>query len=94
MLSPSHSIDIGFTNSFINNLNNSTIIPLYFTQEQHAHHSHQSLYKPITEEYVDLLDIVERGHLTESVREKLLYPTKKQGFFHSIIAVIKELVEE
>ena len=81
MLSTSHSIDIGFSNSFVNRMNNSTIIPLYFTQEQH---SQQSLYKPITE----------RGHLTESVREQLLYPTKKQGFFHSIIAVIKELVEE
>jgi len=91
MLSPSHSIDIGFSNSFVNRMNHSTIIPLYFTPEQHLQ---QSLYKPITEEYVDLLDIVERGHLTESVREKLLSPTKKQGFFHSIIAVIKEFVEE
>jgi hypothetical protein len=91
MLSTSHSIDIGFSNSFVNRMNNSTIIPLYFTQEQHVQ---QSLYKPITEEYVDLLDIVERGHLTDSIREKLLSPTKKQGFFHSIIAVIKELIEE
>ena len=91
MLSTGHSIEIGFSNSLINHMNNSMIIPLYFTPEQHRQ---QSLYKPITEEFVDLLDIVERGHLTDTVREKLLYPAKKQGFFHSIIAVIKELVEE
>jgi hypothetical protein len=92
MLSTNHSIDIGFSNSFVNRMNNSTIIPLYFTQEQR--YTYRDMVAPSNDEFVDLLDIVERGKYNRYVKDNIVHPTKKQSIFDVISSVLKILIDE
>jgi hypothetical protein len=49
---------------------------------------------PTNDEFVDLLDILERGKYNSYVKDKLVHPTKKQSIFDVILSVIKVLIDE
>jgi hypothetical protein len=91
MQSNSHTIDIGFSNNFVNQLNNTPFIPLYFTQQRYNYHD---MATPCNDEFVDLLDIVERGKYNRYVKDNLVHPTKKQGIFDVISTILKVLIDE
>ena len=90
MQANSHQVDIGFSNNLINQLNRTQFIPLYFTQEQ------RNIYDDIqgNDEFVDILDILERGKYNSYVKDNLVYPTKKQTIFNIISTMIKVLLVE
>ena len=92
MQSTSHAIDIGFSNHLINHLNNTPYIPLYFAQE-HRNNYHD-MASPCNDEFVDLLDIVERGKYNRYVKDNLVQPTKKQSMFNVISSMLKVLIDE
>jgi hypothetical protein len=93
MQSNNYHIDIGFSNHLITQLNNTHHgIPLYFTQEQRP--NYHDMVSPSNDEFVDLLDILERGKYNSYVKDKLVHPTKKQSIFDVISSVIKVLIDE
>ena len=92
MQSTSHSIEIGFSNNLINQLNNTPYIPLYFTQEQR--YNYHDMVAPCNDEFVDLLDIVERGKYNRYVKDNLVQPTKKQSILDVISTMLKVLIDE
>lgn len=92
MQSNSHAIDIGFSNNLIAQLNNTPFIPLYFTQEQR--YNYHDMVSQCNDEFVDLLDIVERGKYNRYVKDNLVQPTKKQSIFEVISSMLKVLIDE
>lgn len=92
MQSNNHHIDIGFSNNLITQLNNTQYIPLYFRQEQHG--DYHDMATPCNDEFVDILDIVERGKYNNYVKDTLVYPTKKQSIFDIIKSMLKVLIDE
>jgi len=92
MQSTSHSIEIGFSNNFVNQLNNTPYIPLYFKQEHRP--NYHDMANPSNDEFVDLLDIVERGKYNRYVKDNLVHPTKKQSIFDVISSMLKVLIDE
>ena len=92
MQSTSHSIEIGFSNNLINQLNNTPYIPLYFAKEQRP--NYHDMVAPSNDEFVDLLDIVERGKYNRYVKDNLVHPTKKQSIFDVISSMLKVFIDE
>ena len=92
MQSNNHHIEIGFSNNLIAQLNNTSYIPLYFTQEQRP--NYHDMVSPCNDEFVDLLDIVERGKYNRYVKDNLVQPTKKQSIFEVISSMLKVLIDE
>ena len=92
MQSNSHAIDIGFSNNLINKLNNTKYVPLYFTKETRP--DYHDLVSPCNDEFVDLLDIVERGKYNRYVKDNIVHPTKKQSIFEVISSMLKVFIDE
>ena len=92
MQANNHHIEIGFSNNLINQLNNTPYIPLYFTQEQRPNYHY--MVSPCNDEFVDLLDIVERGKYNSYVKDKLVQPTKKQSIFDVISSMLKVFIDD
>jgi hypothetical protein len=93
MQSNSHHIDIGFSNNLISQMNNThNGIPLYFSKEQRT--NYHDMATPCNDEFVDLLDIVERGKYNRYVKDNIVHPTKKQSIFDVISTMLKVFIDE
>jgi hypothetical protein len=49
---------------------------------------------PCNDEFVDLLDIVERGKYNRYVKDNIVHPTKKQSIFDVISTMLKVFIDE